>query len=119
MTVSILHTADAWWVKVADAAVRIDTAATTTAALLADRTAIEAALETGGASPDTVALDTLELVSPVTKPCRVIAQMTNFESHVKDAGMDPASVPLTFFRKASGSINGPFDEIVNLRTSTS
>jgi 2-keto-4-pentenoate hydratase/2-oxohepta-3-ene-1,7-dioic acid hydratase in catechol pathway len=38
--------------------------------------------------------------------------MTNFESHVKDAGMDPASTPLTFFRKASASINGPFDDIV-------
>src|SRR5207342_2503561 len=31
---------------------------------------------------------------------------------VKDAGMDPKSIPLTFFRKASGSISGPFDEIV-------
>ena len=26
--------------------------------------------------------------------------------------MDPATVPLTFFRKASGSINGPSDDIV-------
>ena len=41
--------------------------------------------------------------------------MTNFASHVKDAGMDPATVPLTFFRKASGSISGPFDEIVKPR----
>jgi 2-keto-4-pentenoate hydratase/2-oxohepta-3-ene-1,7-dioic acid hydratase in catechol pathway len=41
-----------------------------------------------------------------------VAQMTNFASHVKDAGMDPGSIPLTFFRKASGSIVGPFDEII-------
>src|SRR6202012_1020694 len=54
----------------------------------------------------------LRLVSPVTAPCRVVAQMTNFASHVKGAGMDPKTVPLTFFRKASGSINGPFDKIV-------
>jgi len=108
MTVSVLHTADAWWVKTPDGAARIDTAATTTGQLLADRAAIEAA----AAGADSVAVDTLELVSPVTRPCRVVAQMTNFESHVKDAGMDPASVPLTFFRKASASINGPFDEIV-------
>jgi 2-keto-4-pentenoate hydratase/2-oxohepta-3-ene-1,7-dioic acid hydratase in catechol pathway len=111
MTVSVLHTASdtghAWWVKTPDGAARIDTAATTTAQLLADRAAIEAA-----AGADTVAVDTLKLVSPVTRPCRVVAQMTNFESHVRDAGMDPASVPLTFFRKASASINGPFDEIV-------
>jgi 2-keto-4-pentenoate hydratase/2-oxohepta-3-ene-1,7-dioic acid hydratase in catechol pathway len=88
--------------------VKIDTAATSTAALLGDRTAIDAAAN----STDTVALDSLALVSPVTRPCRVIAQMTNFESHVKDAGMDPATIPLTFFRKASASINGPFDDIV-------
>ena len=26
--------------------------------------------------------------------------------------MDPKTIPLTFFRKASGSIAGPFDDIV-------
>jgi 2-keto-4-pentenoate hydratase/2-oxohepta-3-ene-1,7-dioic acid hydratase in catechol pathway len=112
MTVSVLRTAsetgNAWWLKTPDGATKIDTAATTTAALLADRAAIEAAASGG----EPVAVDGLTLVSPVTRPCRVIAQMTNFESHVKDAGMDPASIPLTFFRKASASINGPFDDIV-------
>ena len=38
--------------------------------------------------------------------------MTNYVSHVRDSGMNPATVPLTFFRKASGSISGPHDEIV-------
>jgi 2-keto-4-pentenoate hydratase/2-oxohepta-3-ene-1,7-dioic acid hydratase in catechol pathway len=38
--------------------------------------------------------------------------MTNYASHVKDSGMDPKTIPLTFFRKASGSISGPFDDIV-------
>ncbi len=112
MTLSVLHTASetghAWWLKTASGATRIDTTATSTAALLADRTAVEKA----ATSTDTVAVDTLKLISPVTRPCRVIAQMTNYESHVKDAGMDPASIPLTFFRKASASINGPFDDIV-------
>jgi 2-keto-4-pentenoate hydratase/2-oxohepta-3-ene-1,7-dioic acid hydratase in catechol pathway len=112
MTVSVLHTASetgpAWWLKTADGAAKIDTAATTTAGLLTDRPAIQAA----AASTDTVAVDGLQLISPVTRPCRVVAQMTNYESHVRDAGIDPASVPLTFFRKASASINGPFDDIV-------
>ena len=107
MTVSVLRTAEAWWRKTPGGAAKIDTTATTTAALLADRAAIGAA-----ADADTIAVDSLKLVSPVTRPCRVIAQMTNFESHVRDAGMDPAAVPLTFFRKASASINGPFDDIV-------
>ena len=112
MTVSVLHTADAWWVKTPDGAAKIDTIASTTAALLADRGAIDAAVNNGPDRGEPVAIDSLKLVSPVTRPCRVIAQMTNFESHVKDAGMDPASVPLTFFRKSSASLNGPFDDIV-------
>jgi 2-keto-4-pentenoate hydratase/2-oxohepta-3-ene-1,7-dioic acid hydratase in catechol pathway len=109
MTVSVLRTADAWWVKTPAGAVKIATAATTTAELLADRAAIAAA---GSGGESAVAVDSLALISPVTKPCRVVAQMTNFESHVTDAGMDPASIPLTFFRKASGSISGPFADVV-------
>ncbi len=108
MTISVLRTADAWWVQTATGAAKIATTAITTGELLADRAAIDAATH----SSDTVPIDSLELVSPVTAPCRVVAQMTNFTSHVKDAGMDPKSIPLTFFRKASASISGPFDDIV-------
>lgn len=113
MTISVLHTADAWWLKTPNGAAKIDTAATTTARLLTDRGALESATRAClNSGADTVAVDSLQLISPVTRPCRVVAQMTNFESHVKDAGMDPASVPLTFFRKASASITGPFADIV-------
>ncbi|AEV76203.1 2-keto-4-pentenoate hydratase/2-oxohepta-3-ene-1,7-dioic acid hydratase [Mycolicibacterium rhodesiae NBB3] len=108
MTTSVLRTADAWWVQTPTGAARIATAATTTGELLADRDAIERAAH----STDTVPVDSLTLLSPVTRPCRVVAQMTNFASHVKDAGMNPASIPLTFFRKSSASISGPFDDIV-------
>ncbi|SOJ55647.1 Ureidoglycolate lyase [Mycobacterium simulans] len=108
MSVSVLHTVDAWWVETPSGPAKIATAAATTAALLADRPAIAAALRETG----TVPLASLNLISPVTRPCRVVAQMTNFESHVKDAGMDPTSIPLTFFRKASASISGPFDDVV-------
>jgi 2-keto-4-pentenoate hydratase/2-oxohepta-3-ene-1,7-dioic acid hydratase in catechol pathway len=38
--------------------------------------------------------------------------MTNYVSHVKDSGMNPETVPLTFFRKSSGSISGPTADIV-------
>jgi 2-keto-4-pentenoate hydratase/2-oxohepta-3-ene-1,7-dioic acid hydratase in catechol pathway len=108
MTTTVLRTADAWYVQTDAGAVKIDTAATTTAQLLRDRTDIDDAAH----GTDSVAVETLDLVSPVTAPCRVVAQMTNFISHVKDAGMDPKTIPLTFFRKASGSINGPTDDIV-------
>ena len=111
MTISILRSADAWWVLTAAGAVKVDTPANTTRELLADRSAIEAAV--GGSDP--VPADGLDLVSPVTAPCRVVAQMTNFASHVKDAGLDPKTIPLTFFRKASASISGPYGDIVRPR----
>jgi 2-keto-4-pentenoate hydratase/2-oxohepta-3-ene-1,7-dioic acid hydratase in catechol pathway len=117
MSITILRTADSWWVRTPDVrrrghrtagAARIDTDATTTGELLAAREQIEAAR----ASEQTVDPATLDLVSPVTAPCRVVAQMTNFASHVKDAGLNPDAIPLTLFRKASGSISGPFDDII-------
>ncbi|WP_447644080.1 fumarylacetoacetate hydrolase family protein [Nocardioides zeae] len=108
MTLPVLRTADAWWLQRPDGAVRIDTAAATTAELLADRAAVEAARH---AATEPVPVADLALVSPVTAPCRVVAQMANYASHAKDAGMDPATVPQAFFRKASGSISGPHDDI--------
>ena len=108
MTISVFRTTDGWWVQTSTGAAKISTTAATTGELLADRAAIEAA----AASEGSVSINELSLLSPVTTPCRVIAQMTNFESHVRDSGMDPKTVPLTFFRKSSASISGPFDEVV-------
>ncbi len=108
MTVSILRTADAWWVQTPSGAARIRTDAASTAELLADRAAVDAAAH----STDTVPVQNLTLLSPVTTPCRLVAQATNYASHVRDVGRDPAKTPLTFFRKASGSVTGPFDDIV-------
>src|SRR3984957_6389712 len=108
MTVSILRTADAWWVQTPTGAARVTSEATTTRELLADRAAIEAAAH----SSDTVPVDSLHLGSPITVPCRVVAQLANYASHAKDAGRNPATDPLAFFRKASGSISGPSDDIV-------
>jgi 2-keto-4-pentenoate hydratase/2-oxohepta-3-ene-1,7-dioic acid hydratase in catechol pathway len=108
MTITVLRTAGAWWVQTPTGAAKITTSANSTAELLADRAAVDAAAHSG----DTVPVGSLQLESPVTKPCRVVAQMTNYASHVKDAGMDPNTIPLTFFRKSSASITGPFDHIV-------
>jgi 2-keto-4-pentenoate hydratase/2-oxohepta-3-ene-1,7-dioic acid hydratase in catechol pathway len=108
MTVSILRTADAWWVQTPSGAARIRTNTASTAEVLADRAAIDAAAH----PTDTVPVENLTLLSPVTTPCRLVAQATNYASHVRDVGRDPAKTPLTFFRKASGSVIGPFDDIV-------
>ncbi|MBB4930607.1 2-keto-4-pentenoate hydratase/2-oxohepta-3-ene-1,7-dioic acid hydratase in catechol pathway [Lipingzhangella halophila] len=108
MSTSVLRTADAWWVRTSSGAARVDTSATTTAELLRERSAIADA----AAATDTVPIASLALVSPVTAPCRVVAQLTNYVSHVKDTGGNPETVPLTFFRKSSGSISGPYDQVV-------
>lgn len=108
MSITVLRTADAWWVRTPHGAARVETDATTTRTLLAE----PHRLHTAARSKETVAETTLALISPVTAPCRVVAQMTNFASHVKDAGLNPETIPLTFFRKTSGSISGPFDDIV-------
>jgi 2-keto-4-pentenoate hydratase/2-oxohepta-3-ene-1,7-dioic acid hydratase in catechol pathway len=108
VSVSVLRTADAWYVVTPSGAVEVGTTATSTAELLADRHAVtEAAASSRG-----VPVEELRLVSPVTAPCRVVAQMTNYASHAADAGLNPRNVPLTFFRKASGSISGPYDDVV-------
>ncbi|MFD3924773.1 fumarylacetoacetate hydrolase family protein [Streptomyces sp. NPDC058614] len=108
MSTNVLRTADGWWVVRDARAVRIDTKAVTTAELLADRDAVrETALsgETGTPVADLVAL------SPVTTPCRVVAQMVNYRSHARDSGFT-GDIPPAFFRKASGSVSGPGEAIV-------
>lgn len=110
MTITVLRTATDWWVGRDDVAVPIDTTASTTGELLGDRAAIDAAV-TGSDAGATPVAD-LDLLSPVTAPCRVVAQMVNYRSHAEDSGIDPDRVSATFFRKSSGSISGPFAEIV-------
>ncbi|MEV8441681.1 fumarylacetoacetate hydrolase family protein [Actinosynnema sp. NPDC051121] len=112
MSTSILRTADAWYVATAEGAVKVASRATTTGDLLADGQAVSDAAAGAASGETTHRVEDLALVSPVTAPCRVVAQMTNFASHVTDSGMDPKTVPLTFFRKTSGSISGPLDDVV-------
>jgi len=59
-----------------------------------------AAGEPGPPVTDLVAL------SPVTTPCRVVAQTVNYRSHARDSGFT-GEVPPAFFRRASGSVSGP------------
>lgn len=109
MSINVLRTADAWWVVRDGFAARVETGATTTAELLADRKAVDQAVESGDFGTDAASLDAL---APVTAPCRVVAQLVNYRSHAKESGFDPAKLQPTFFRKASGSITGPTGSIV-------
>ncbi|MDV8025258.1 fumarylacetoacetate hydrolase family protein [Rhodococcus sp. IEGM 1330] len=105
MSVNVVRTADGWWRLDGDRAVEIDTMAETTRELLADRGVIT------GASGAGTSVGELELVSPITTPCRVVAQLLNYRSHAIDAGSDPSTLQPTFFRKSSASVSGPFDPI--------
>lgn len=98
MSTNVLRTADGWWVVRDARAVRIDTEAVTTAGLLADRAAVREAAVSGGTG--TPVAD-LVVLSPVTTPCRVVAQMVNYRSHARDSGFT-GDIPPAFFRKASG-----------------
>ena len=108
MSINIIRSNNRWYVQKSDTTgTLIDTAAATTAALLADRDAISAAI-----ASEAVTLPDSPLQSPVTAPCRVVAQMTNFVSHIRDSGFNPETVPMTYFRKTSHSISGPDDDII-------
>ncbi|MFD4553224.1 fumarylacetoacetate hydrolase family protein [Streptomyces sp. NPDC058469] len=108
MSTNVLRTTDGWWVVRGGRAVRIATKARTTAELLADRDAVREAVAAGEPGPP---VGDLVALSPVTTPCRVVAQMVNHRSHARDSGYT-GEVPPAFFRKASGSVSGPGEAIV-------
>jgi 2-keto-4-pentenoate hydratase/2-oxohepta-3-ene-1,7-dioic acid hydratase in catechol pathway len=117
MNARLARTADGWWAVTPAGLVRLGLAAATTAGLLADRTvlqeAIDAAQATAATAPrDAVPADSVDLLSPVTAPARVVAQAVNYRSHATDSGFDPDTVPPAFFRKASHSITGPAGDII-------
>jgi 2-keto-4-pentenoate hydratase/2-oxohepta-3-ene-1,7-dioic acid hydratase in catechol pathway len=111
MSTNVLRTADGWWVVRDGRAVTVETKAATTAELLADRDAVNEAARAARSGGQATPATELVPLSPVTTPCRVVAQMVNYRSHARDSGFT-GEVPPTFFRKASGSVSGPRDSIV-------
>jgi len=117
MSARLARTADGWWVVTPAGLVRLGLPAATTAGLLADRAvlheAIDAAQATAAAARrDAVPAESLNLLSPVTAPARVVAQAVNYRSHAVDSGFYADAVPPAFFRKASHSITGPTGDII-------
>ena len=99
MSARLARTADGWWAVTPAGLVRLGLPATTTAGLLADPAALAAAIEAAHASQqDAVPAESLDLVSPVTGPARVVAQAVNYRSHAADSGFDPDHVPPAFFQ---------------------
>lgn len=60
-----------------------------------------------------ISLSAVRLLSPVTANQQVICQGINYESHVRESGLDPAKIPFNlFFRKASSCLCGANDPVV-------
>lgn len=53
-------------------------------------------------------LEELDLLSPVTAPCRVVALGANYRSHRQEVGLAPDGATFNmFFRKSDASLTGP------------
>lgn len=64
------------------------------------------------AKPGQVPLTDVELLSPVTTPCRVMCQGANYRQHAIESGMDPDNrVFNLFFDKTDAAITGPCDPV--------
>lgn len=118
MGLSLVHYRDpldaegAWGVLAADGVRRLPGSYASTAELLAKGLDAARSLTTSLGAPARP-LAELELLSPVTHPCRVIAQGMNYRSHLREIGQDPDAQRWNIlFRKSSASICGPRDAIV-------
>jgi len=113
MSTRLARTADGWWLVTPAGLVRLGVDALTTGALLAGRAALDAAVAAAAAAEDAaVPAASLDLLSPVTAPARVVAQAVNYRSHAAESGFDPDKVPPVFFRKSSHSLTGPAGDII-------
>ncbi len=110
MSTRLARTAQGWWLVTPAGLVRLGLDAPTTGALLAGP-ALEAAVA-AAADGRAVPAGSLDLLSPVTAPARVVAQAVNYRSHAAESGFDPDKVPPVFFRKSSHSLTGPAGNIV-------
>jgi 2-keto-4-pentenoate hydratase/2-oxohepta-3-ene-1,7-dioic acid hydratase in catechol pathway len=113
MSARLARTADGWWLLTPAGLVRLGLAAPTTGALLAGRPALDAAVAAAAAAENAaVPAGSLDLLSPVTAPTRVVAQAVNYRSHAAESGFDPDKIPPVFFRKSSHSLTGPAGDII-------
>ena len=114
MSARLARTAEGWWLVTPAGLSRLTLNAPTTGRLLAGRAALDAALQAAqaAAAERAVPAGSVDLLSPVTAPARIVAQAVNYRSHAIDSGLDPDTVPPAVFRKASHSLTGPTGDII-------
>jgi 2-keto-4-pentenoate hydratase/2-oxohepta-3-ene-1,7-dioic acid hydratase in catechol pathway len=109
LSINLIRTGQGWYVQRHGQAYPVDADLPTTAALLTS--GLGTVRATASATAGGVPAERLSLRSPVTSPCRVVAQAVNYRSHADDTGAGEAPSPV-FFRKSSASISGPSDDLV-------
>jgi 2-keto-4-pentenoate hydratase/2-oxohepta-3-ene-1,7-dioic acid hydratase in catechol pathway len=109
VSTNVIRTAEGWYVQQGSEAFCVNAQLPTTAELLTN--GLEAVRAAASTTEAGVPADELPLLSPITTPCRVVAQAVNYRSHARQTGSgeDP---PAVFFRKSSASISGPTDDVV-------
>jgi 2-keto-4-pentenoate hydratase/2-oxohepta-3-ene-1,7-dioic acid hydratase in catechol pathway len=61
----------------------------------------------------TVAVKDVRVLAPITSNQQFICQGVNYESHVRESGLDLKNFPFnTIFTKAPSCISGPYDDVV-------
>src|SRR5690606_20375061 len=65
------------------------------------------------ASHANIRLDSVQVLAPITTNQQVVCQGINYESHVRESGMDPGAISFnTIFTKASSCLTGPSEDVV-------
>jgi len=114
MRTRLARTEDGWWLDIRGGLIRLGIAVSSTGVLLADMDTLAAAIEAARAADPQLAVpaESLDLLSPITTPARIVAQAVNYRSHAIESGLDPDNVPPIFFRKSSHSLAGPSGDII-------
>jgi 2-keto-4-pentenoate hydratase/2-oxohepta-3-ene-1,7-dioic acid hydratase in catechol pathway len=109
VSINVVRTAEGWYVQRGGEAFPVRAEASSTAELVT--AGLEAVRAAASATTGAVPAGELSLLSPVTTPCRVVAQAVNYRSHARETGFGDDTPPV-FFRKSSASVSGPTDDVV-------
>ncbi len=115
MALNIVRFSDAdthcWGVLEKQQVFPLDIAYATTQALLENGR--ETILATASKRTNPIALDSVQLLSPITAPAKVLCQGANYRQHMIDSGVNPDEKSFNmFFTKSTASITGPNGNIV-------
>jgi 2-keto-4-pentenoate hydratase/2-oxohepta-3-ene-1,7-dioic acid hydratase in catechol pathway len=109
LSINVIRTSERWYVQRGSEAFGVDAELSSTALLLAE--GLEQVRAAATATAGDVPAAGLSLRSPVTTPCRVVAQVLNYGGHAQESGAG-GQPPAVFFRKSSASVSGPTDDVV-------